>query len=330
MSKDEKIKEKDDGYAVVEYSQKESKKKRRKRSLLLLLFNIVVIGVIIIVEVLSHRNIEPIGSVLSTWGKNWIYLLALLGIIVVNITALGLRYSTLIYSMTGKRRLKLSFSTAVLGKYYDNVTPFGTGGQPFQIYYLYKKRDIPRGAASAVPLARLMVSLFVWCLFALVLMSVAPDYLESSAHIAVSETVRIVSWFSIVLNLSFPLLFGVLSFFPKFTMKVMAFIIFLLKKLHIVKRKYAVTKKYVHGVREYCKSMRELICKWYFLLPLIVLALMETCINVCIPFFAVVAVAQRRWCESTPQYAMQNSVISSFFLSFAIIAMFITTGHTLS
>ncbi len=224
-------------------------------------------------------------------GINLPLFFAFLGFILLYILVESLKYSYMLKMFSGKFRVRTAVKVMFLGKYYDGVTPFSSGGQPFQIYYLYKKRDIPRGAASAVPLARLMVSLFVWCLFALVLMSVAPNYLESSAHIAVSMTVRIVAWVSIVLNLSFPILFAVLSFFPHFTMKVMALIIFLLKKLHIVKRKYAVTKKYVYGVREYCKAMRVVLGKWFFLLPLIVLALMETCINVCIPFFAVVSIA---------------------------------------
>ncbi len=234
---------------------------------------------------------EQIGFVEMVKGINVPLFFAFLGFILLYILEESVKYSYMLKRYTGKFRIRTSVKVMFLGKYYDGVTPFASGGQPFQIYYLYKKRDIPRGAASAIPLARMSVSLFVWCLFALVLMSVAPNYLESSAHIAVSTTVRVVAWFSIVLNLSFPILFAVLSFFPKFTMKVMAFIIFLLKKMHIVKKQYFVSKKYVHGVREYCTAMRELICKWYFLLPLIVLSLIETCINVCIPFFAVVAIA---------------------------------------
>ncbi len=234
---------------------------------------------------------EQIGFAEMVRGINLPLFFAFLGFILLYILVESAKYSYMLKRYTGKFRLRTAVKVMFLGKYYDGVTPFASGGQPFQIYYLYKKRDIPRGAAAAIPLARMSVSLFVWCLFALVLMSVAPNYLESSAHIAVSMTVRIVAWISIVLNLSFPLLFAVLSFFPKFTMKGMAFVIFLLKKMHIVKREYAVTKKYVHGVREYCTAMRELICKWYFLLPLLVLCLMETCINVCIPFFAVVSIA---------------------------------------
>ncbi len=234
---------------------------------------------------------EQVGFVQMIKGINLPLLFAFLGFILLYILVESAKYAYMLKMYTGKFRLRTAVKVMFLGKYYDGVTPFASGGQPFQIYYLYKKRDIPRGAASAIPLARMCVSLFVWCLFALVLMSVAPNYLESSAHISVSATVRIVAWFSIVLNLSFPILFAVLSFFPRFTMKAMAFIVFVLKKMHIVKKKYAVTKKFVHGVREYCTAMRTLITKWYFFVPLLVLSLMETCINVCIPFFAVASVA---------------------------------------
>ena len=227
-------------------------------------------------------------------GINVPLFFAFLGFILLYILVESIKFSYMLKCYTGKFRIRTAVKVMFLGKYYDGMTPFASGGQPFQIYYLYKKKDIPRGAASAIPLARLMVGLVVWCLFALVLMSVAPDYLKNIAadQMKIDVSVfRIVAWFSIALNLSFPFLFGVLSFFPKFTMKVTAILIFLLKKMHIVKKKYAVTKKYVYGVREYCTTMREIILKWYILLPLLGLSIVESCINLCIPFFAVCAIA---------------------------------------
>ncbi len=281
MSKDEKIKEKDDGYAVVEYSQKESKKKRRIRSLLLLLFNIVVIGVIIIVEVLSHRNIEPIGSVLSTWGKNWIYLLALLGIIVVNITALGLRYSTLIYSMTGKRRLKLSFSTAVLGKYYDNVTPFGTGGQPFQMFNLGRKLDV--GLATSIPIANYLVQEFVSVFIQIVVFCTTYHVMDSY------DFFEWAAYVGLVVFAFPPIIILLFSIFPKTITKIAGWVCKIGHKLHLVKDIEKTQQKVISGVQRYADTLKLICKKWRTLIVMIILSAIYSVGFNTIPFFVLKA-----------------------------------------
>jgi hypothetical protein len=49
----------------------------------------------------------------------------------------------------------LAFKTAVLGKYYDLITPFATGGQPFQIYYT-NKYGIKGGESLSVVMSEYM------------------------------------------------------------------------------------------------------------------------------------------------------------------------------
>ena len=62
-----------------------------------------------------------------------------------------------VHHKTGKCHFRAGMKVAFIGKFYDNVTPFATGGQPMQIYYLNKK-GLTGGTSSAV----IMIKYFAW------------------------------------------------------------------------------------------------------------------------------------------------------------------------
>ena len=282
VSKKERIKEeKEDGYAVLEFSQKQSKKKRRIRSLLLLLFNILVIGIIIVYEVVHNKQTEPIGNVLKVWGKNWIYIIALAAILAVDIIALGLRYSAVIYAMTGRKRLKLSFSTAILGKYYDNVTPFGTGGQPFQMFNLGRKLDV--GLATSIPIANYLVHEFVSVVIQIIIFCTTFHVMDNY------DFFEVAAYIGLVLFAFVPTAILLFSIFPKTITKIARFICKIGHKLHIIKDIDKTLEKVITGVQRYSDTLK-LICKnWRTLIIMILLSAVYNIGFNSIPFFVLKA-----------------------------------------
>ena len=103
---------------------------------------------------------------------SWQYFLVFLAAIAAYIFFESLKYAYLLKISMGKWRLKNSIKVMFLGKYYDGITPLGTGGQPFQIYYLHK-RNVPAGVATAVPLVKYIVSTFVFGIICAVFLGIA-------------------------------------------------------------------------------------------------------------------------------------------------------------
>ena len=103
-------------------------------------------------------------------------LLLLLGVIVVYILVESAKYAYLLKVYTGKFRFPVAVKTMLLGKYYDGITPLSTGGQPFQIYYLHKK-EISRGAATATPIVKYIVSIFFLTALSITLLILTPRYI---------------------------------------------------------------------------------------------------------------------------------------------------------
>ena len=255
---------------------------------------ILVLIVVSIVVMFGITKYIPNGEQTESLSKlfqdiDTTFLLILLGVFVFYILVETSKYAYMLKVSTGKFRFRVSFKTMFLGKYYDGITPMSTGGQPFQIYYLHKKNDIPKGAATAIPLVRYIVSAFVVTVISIVLLAITPK-LDWEKGV-LTTTMYALSWVSIAINCMFPLVIIFFTVFPKKTKRMVAGIISLLAKLHLVKRKYEVMKRWMLELNEYSKSIKEFTKKFYQLLPLIFLSALETMISYSIPFFIVLAIA---------------------------------------
>ncbi len=216
------------------------------------------------------------------------YFLLLIAIILLNMFLESMVYAYLLKVSTGKFRMRNSMKTMFLGKYYDGVTPLSTGGQPFQIYYLHKK-DIPTGVASAVPLARYVITTVVWCLFSLVMLAIAPAFLGATSNVALSTSILVIAWISLAVNFAVPVTVVFVSIFPRTGKKLIIRIVWLLHKMRIVKNRYRTSKKWVYELGEYSNAIKTLFKRWTKLIPLFFLCLLQTLVNTAIPFFTVLA-----------------------------------------
>lgn len=216
------------------------------------------------------------------------YLLLLLGVILIYIFVESSKYAYLLKVSTGKFRIRTSVKTMFLGKYYDGITPMSTGGQPFQIYYLHKKHDVPKGVATAIPLVRYLVSAIVVTLISIALLIVTPMYLESGT---ITTTFYVMSWISIAINCLFPVAIILFSVFPNRTKRLIAGIINLLARMHVVKRKYETMIKWTRELGEYREALKMFAKKIKYAAPLVLLSAMETVISYSVPFFTVIAIA---------------------------------------
>ncbi len=245
-------------------------------------------------------------------GTNLYYFLAFLGVFVLYILDDSMKYSYLLKISTGKFHLKHSIKTMFIGRYYDGITPLGTGGQPFQIYYLHKKK-VPAGVATAVPLVKYIANTFVTGLCAIVMLSITPRYLGNNPAVsgALTTTLYAVAWISFAVTMLVPTAMILFSAFPKVGKKFIVKLVAFLHKIKIVKRKYSVTKKYVYEVTEYRDAMKLLIHKWWKLIPLVFICLMQVVLSPSLPFFAAAAIGNipptwelflQMWCLSTVSY----------------------------
>lgn len=243
----------------------------------------------------------------------------LLGILLLYVLVESGKYAYMLKVYTGKFHFQTALKTMFVGKYYDGITPLSTGGQPFQIYYLHKK-DIPRGAATAIPVIRYIVSIIILTAISIALLILTPHFVPGKT---VTKVILIIAWVSIAINILFPAAIIFFSVFPNLSKRIIAGIVNLLAKLHIVKRKYEVTKKFVRELSEYSKTIKTFIRNFWKYIPLVVLSLMESLLFVTIPFFIVIAIA-----DVTPTYELLMQIACLVIISRYTALLIPTPGNT--
>lgn len=248
-------KEKEDGYSALDFYPKKGAKRRKLKSALLLIFNIAVIAIIIIVEIFTNHERVDISTVLSVWGENRSFFVLLFGLVALYFVLLAAKLNVLIRAMTNESHFKLALSTVVLGKYYDNITPFGSGGQPFQMFNLGKKLDV--GLATSIPIADFILGQMSFVIIAIIVCIVYP--------LSGNDFLRITAYIGIVAFAIVPIAVIAFSVFPSAITATAKFFCKIGHKLRLVKDLERAESKAESGVMRYCTSLRTVAKKWWAL-----------------------------------------------------------------
>ena len=127
------------------------------------------------------------------------------------------------------QRFKNSVTVSMIGQYFNCITPFASGGQPVQAYYLVKF-GLPLGSALTALLSKFIIYQAVLTVYSAVIMIFRIGYvLETNALMLPLVIIGYIVNTAVIAGLL------MLAFFRKPTVKIAHFAIRLLGKLRIVK-----------------------------------------------------------------------------------------------
>jgi uncharacterized protein (TIRG00374 family) len=266
-----------------EVVKKQSSKKKKWLSLIFVLINVGVVAGVLTYQLLSESftSIEDISKKIN-W---WIILLTIFVFVVINFSE-SLKIWILTYSATGKSRASLSYKVSSIGRYYDDITPFGTGGQPFQIYYL-SKHGISGAESWSIPMGRYVTWQISFVSFSLIIMIFSIS-LNNFAN-AGTAVVTAGSWIGFAANAALLLLVGIISISKKAGTKLISGILKVLNKMKILKNYESRYQKVMDVVDNYQSTMRKYAKnKWSFI-SLILLNYLTFILHYSLPFFIYAA-----------------------------------------
>lgn len=225
---------------------KEKKKKSRKSKLLFLVFIVFCLGAVALTaldEFGSSRDAEKIP--LSSLNFN--YLFAAFGAFAVLVLSESAKYYFLIKGTTGESHPLIAYNAAVLGKYYDNITPLGAGGQPFQMVYL-SKHGLSNGNASAIPIAGFFGLQISFVLIAVVCFILNPCVTDIVA-------LRIAAYVGLIAYLAVPTVMLLFSLWPNKVGPLIMKLVGFLGKIRVIKNPDQAKKKTENSLEEYRTSI---------------------------------------------------------------------------
>ena len=309
---------------IKESEQKEELKKDSKKSLFGLIFVFINVILVVILGFTTFNNGSSEGATfkdtIAVWFKkeNVIYWIIALLLGFVALFAEAAKLYIMIKKTTGKSKPYLSLKTAIMGKYYDNITPLGSGGQPFQIYYM-TKGGVPGAESMYLPVASFFMNrlaFVVLCISAFIFSAVKGGVVPNTTA---GTTLLIMSYVGAAFSIALPIAIFIASFLPKLRAKIIKICVRFSYKFKLVKNKGAATRKANKLVNDYRKSLFMLARSKCTMILVTILSFVYEMSLCSIPYFVV------RACGGTQDWF---TLMCTCVIAYSAISFIPTPGNS--
>lgn len=261
-------------------SSKELKKKRLKKILgyaIFILVNALVVGVLILLED-KGGDIIAGQEVFARLGENWIYTVLAFSMFFIIVICDSIVFKTLIYKTGKEHRNGLALKVTLFGRYYDRITPWSMGGEPFQVAYLMRG-GLSTADSCAVTMSRHIVRFFTNAILVIVILT--------ASRIATEIWVMVVAILSVLAGLIIPIFMLVCSFKPVVGMKIGSGVVNLLYKLKLVKDKDKMMTKIQKDIDNFLSGIRYLSTNKQIIALIAIAAIIELFATNSVPFLVI-------------------------------------------
>ena len=275
----------------LEYQNPKKKRKSTIINLCLLLVNLIFL-VTIVKSLIGNVGEKSIIDVVKTQGAKMWWLAGGVVIYALFMLVQTLMYYVLIKDITGKKRMKLAYDVAVVGKYYDNATPFAAGGQPMQIVRLVKN-GVSVGTSTSIPIIKLILNSSVSVILTILFFIFGVPRIPMSG--AFNNFLLMILIILAVIGLVITIIVVVFTFLMGtgglFTRSFISGILRIGYKLKLVKNYRETFQKVLNQVAEYKVSFRFIWKNKKTLLKMLILSVFECLTYAIMPYFVVQAFA---------------------------------------
>ena len=254
---------------------KKSSKKSKLKNLFFFFLNIAIVAGILTYQLLNEEY-APLSGLRVDVASLFITLLLFGGVLLCETLISGY----LMKISVNKWSLGFSYKLSLIGRYYDNVTPMSTGGQPFQVAYL-KSHGVPMHTSLSIPLGKYVFQQIAW--FIVSVFCIIYSFVGLNMNIFVYTTSIIGFALGSVVLVATVFLCVCKSFGRKLVVKILK----LLYKMKIIKnydKQYEKITKYISDfqdvMQQYAKNPKD-----FFILTGLSVARMV--INYSMPFFII-------------------------------------------
>lgn len=246
-------------------------------------------------------------------SMNGWYLLAAVGVLVVIMISDVLKYTLLNNTFDCKIGILRDAKLGLTGKYYECITPTGTGGQPMQIYYLCKN-GVSGSKSSSVVMMKYAVQMTAAAIVGAVVMGAwGYKIYETITDGTISNGIYIGGWVGFAINACAPVFIVFVVFCPGFLKWLINLGLVLLNKMRIIKNLDAARDKSFKGIDNFAVCSQFIFTHPLRFFELLLLCLVEPVCLCIIPYFVLKALC-----------GAQVAEMSDLMITVAALTMFST------
>lgn len=249
-------------------------------AILFVVVNLLAIITTALIEFAGDEQPVPLSRVWGVFMDNWGWGVGALAMYVLCVLFQSVKRNALLRSTLNKRFPIIGMNATILCKYYDNITPLGSGGQPFEVFYL-RKKGIPVGVASGIPIVSYALDRIAYVIVAFIAL-IAYGFGETSIVII------ILCVLGLVVNAFIPFAIFFFTVMPKVGSAIANMVAKIAKALHLTKDAEAFKHKLTDNIIEYSECLKFFMKKskmcmfWGFVLSIMYFVALYS-----IPFFIV-------------------------------------------
>lgn len=237
--------------------------------------------IILFVIVFTTEDINNIADVIMKVNPIW--LIAAIGCMVLYWALEAIILYIITLNAGVKCRFKDILDISMIGQLFNCITPFASGGQPMQAYYMTQK-DMPLSTATASLMGKFIVYQITLIIYSTVLMVARFSYFTSN-----------VSGFTYLTLVGYLVNFAVMGFFfaviyfNKPTIKVIQWGTKVASKMKLVKHPEKMYNKIDKGVTDFSIGFFSLMKDKRLILRSFLLSVLQLTFYMIIPFFIALA-----------------------------------------
>ncbi len=237
----------------------------------------------------SNNKFPSIDELKSIFKTGWICFLLAIVSLALSFFFKGLKNVVMCKSMTGKAHFLTSIETAIIGTYYNNVTPLAVGGQPFEIYHL-SKHGVHSGVATSIPIASFFMNQIAFVSLGIVsLVLFKHNYYNAPSNLinAFPAAFYGLTIIGLCCCLFVPSLVILFSLMPKVGAKLVYLVIKIGTKLRIVKNPKETLDKTIKTVVHNSHCLKKLASSPFVFILVTLFSLLENLASGSIAFFVL-------------------------------------------
>ncbi len=296
--------------------------KQRKRNRFGFILSLIIIGCVVyalwkLSDALLKGDTATFYEMLS--GMNWWYILLAYVLFVVMFIMESLKFTLLGKCNGCSLGFKKDMKTALIGKYYECITPFSTGGQPMQIYYLYKE-GVSTAKGASIAMVKYGVHMLGFTLVAALVMGFGVNQLgDLISNDATRKVILICGWIGFGINAFIPVFVTLVVFLPKPVAWIVNLCVKILHKIRIIRNPQKLEAKVRQWVDDFSIFSQFFYKKPLSFFLLFLLCLGEPIIELVFPYLVLLAMV------GGDVAGMQGSQL---FFAVVILAMYATYAAT--
>ena len=307
--------------AQKEYSAEDLKKRKRKNTISLLVL-LLIIGCVIYALWTLGNTIQKgdTATFYEVFGNmNWWYILAAFALFAVMFVMEALKFTVLGKCNGCSLGFRKDMKTALVGKYYECITPFSSGGQPMQIYHLYRE-GVPSAKSASITMVKYGVHMLGFTVVAAVVMGLGVPRLGTLIdNAATLNTLLICGWIGFGINAFIPVFVTLVVFFPRPVAWVVNLFVKLLYKIKILKNSAKIEARVRRWMDDFAVISQFVYKKPLTFFVLFLLCLGEPIIELIFPYLVLVAMC------GGDVMGMQGTEL---LFAVMVLAMYATYGST--